>query len=521
MPIDHTALREWGRLAGERSTMLRRFEKYAGFTLPRLMVGDGYDPYSEELRHDWQSVGAQAVNFLVNKLVLTLFAPSRPFIRLEVPAEWKAKFLAENPDFQEKDLTEMLAAGERRVTGELDKMEGFRPKLYTLLAHLVTFGNVLTYLPEDKDEVMAVYSVKRWVLRRTGTGEVKCLIIREEMKFDELKPEVQQEVKAQADAKRYQPNSKVAYFRMITRNDKGGYELKQFVDGTRLGEDFDGAWESEKELPYRVLTWNREEENPYGTGHVEDYSGDFSTLSTLSEAEVVGAVLASEYRWLLDPNGQTRAEQLEDSKNGAVLAGREGDLALITSDKSGAVQAVSGVAQDRVRRIGQGFLLNTAVTRDAERVTAEEIRMQATELETGLGGAYSRIALELQGPIARWLLKRLKLSLSNTQLEVTVITGLDALSRSGDLDNLRAALQDVAGLQNLTAGPLAAELEFGPILSTIFTGHGLAAGTFVKSAQKKQAEQAAAQQAAAAQAATEAGTQAGAQAGATIATQGQ
>lgn len=501
--------------------MLRRFEKYAGFTLPRLMTGDGYNPYSDELRHDWQSVGAQAVNFLVNKLVLTLFAPSRPFIRLELNEDWKARFQAENPNFEDKDITEMLAAGERKVTSELDKMEGFRPRLYTLLAHLVTFGNVLAYLPDDKDETIAVYSVKRWVLRRTGTGAIKCLLIREEMKFDELKPNVQADVKAQTDARKYQPGTKVAYFRMITRNDKGGYEMAQYVDGTRLSSEFDGAWGSERELPYVVLTWNREEENPYGTGHVEDYAGDFSTLSSLSEAEVTGAILASEFRWLLDPNGQTRPDQLETSKNGDVLAGRDGDLTLITSDKSGAVQAVSAVAQDRIRRIGQGFLLNTAVTRDAERVTAEEIRMQATELETGLGGAYSRIALELQGPVARWLLKRLKLKLNDTQLEVTVITGLDALSRSGDLDNLRAALGDVAGLQNLAAGPVAAELELGNILSAIFTGHGLAAGTFVKSAQKKAQEQAAAQQAAAQQTALEAGTQAGAQAGAAIATQGQ
>ena len=59
------------------------------------------------------------------------------------------------------------------------------------------------------------------------------------------------------------------------------------------------------------------------------------------------------------------------------------------------------------RRLGAAFLLNTAVTRDAERVTAQEIRMQAQELESSLGGVYSRLANELQLPLAKRLLQEI------------------------------------------------------------------------------------------------------------------
>lgn len=520
MAADHTALREWGRMSTERAGFIRRLEKYAAFTLPRLMVGDGYNPYSDELRHDWQSVGAQAVNHVVNKLVLTLFAPSRPFVRLELPDEWKVAFLANNPEMEEVDLDEALAAGERKIVRTLDNVEGFRPRLYTLLAHTIVLGNTLLYLPEKRDETPQVISVKRWCLRRTGKGAVRTLIIREEMKFDELEPEVQEAVKKEGDARKYQPTSKVCLFKYIERNHKGGYELTQYVDTCRLPEAFSGAWPNEKALPYRVLTWNREEDSPYGTGLVEDYAGDFATLSSLSEAEVKGAILASEFRWLLNPNGVTRVEQLEDSNNGDVLAGSEGDLSLITSDKSGAVQAVSSVAQARIQRIGQGFLLGSAVTRDAERVTAEEIRMQATELETSFGGAYSRIANELQSPVADWLVHRAAIKLQGTTLEVSIITGLDALSRSGDLDNLRGALQDIAGLGTITP-EAKQELDLGAIYSTIFTGHGLPAGKYVKSEARKQQEAQAQQEQAANAAATEAGVKAGADAAAATATQGQ
>lgn len=52
------------------------------------------------------------------------------------------------------------------------------------------------------------------------------------------------------------------------------------------------------------------------------------------------------------------------------------------------------------------FLLNSAVQRQGERVTAEEIRYVAGELEDTLGGVYSILAQELQLPLAKRLLNQ-------------------------------------------------------------------------------------------------------------------
>jgi len=91
-------------------------------------------------------------------------------------------------------------------------------------------------------------------------------------------------------------------------------------------------------------------------------------------------------------------------------------------------------------------------------VTAEEIRLLAQELETALGGVFSRFAVELQLPLARRymsILKRLnKLpSLPKGVVSPEVTTGLPALGRFASLQRLDLLLQGIAEL----FGPAAVE----------------------------------------------------------------
>ena len=116
--MKNTALGEWAKLTGLRRGFINRCEKYAGFTLPRLCTEDNYKQDNDELSHDWQSVGAQAVNHIVNKLVLALFAPSRPFFRLEAKPDWKKKAVAQG--IPEADIDEALAKGEQEAIKELE-----------------------------------------------------------------------------------------------------------------------------------------------------------------------------------------------------------------------------------------------------------------------------------------------------------------------------------------------------------------------------------------------------------------
>lgn len=500
---------DWRKHDARRSGLKKRWERYASFTLPRLYTKESWNEESDELSWDWQSLGGQAVNHVVNKLMLALFAPSRPFMRLQATPKFLAKLPAE---VKPEDIESILSSAENEAVKKLDAIPNARSRLYLVLAYLVVLGNTMIRLPDSDNEAPEVFNLHRYIVRRTGLGKVKTIVIRDCLRFGELETEVQEAVKASSEGYRYQEDTKVELFRRVQLNDRGGYELDQALDDIPLPDEFSASWKDEDELPYRVLTWNLKDRNHYGTGLVEDYNADFAGLSTLSEATIKAAILSSEFRWLVNPGGQTKVEDLENSENGAALPGLKDDISLVLSNKGAEIQVIDGVAQEFIRRIGRGFLMNSAVTRSAERVTAEEIRLQAQELETSFGGTYTTVAGDLQRPLAKWLLRAIKLRVSNQDIETTIVTGLAALSRAGDLDNLRGAMGDV--MQTAQARQFLPHIKWDAVDASIFQGWGLSVGKYIKPPEQVQKEQQEAQQAQVNQQAAVAGAEAGAQQGA-------
>jgi hypothetical protein len=92
-------------------------------------------------------------------------------------------------------------------------------------------------------------------------------------------------------------------------------------------------------------------------------------------------------------------------------------------------------------RLSHAFLLNSNVVRDAERVTAEEIRMLSQELEAALGGLYSILSQEFQLPLVSSLMSRMNKAgrlpkLPKDIVKPTIVTGVEALGRGNDLNRL-------------------------------------------------------------------------------------
>lgn len=480
-----TASGRWSQMDGMRRGLMTRIEKYAGFTIAKLCTPDRYDQNTQELQHDFQAVGAQAVNHLSNKIMLALFAPSRPFFRLDVDRALMAELAALEID--QAKLTEMLAAGEKEAIAQLDRMS-LRPKLYEAIKHLIVTGNALLIL-EGKNA--RVVGLKNFCVRRSMSGAVLEILQRDRLMFDELEVEVQDTCRKWHGSGAME-DKEVTLYRWIKRLPNGDYEMTQWVDQNVLPDKFTGRYTAEA-LPYRVLTWDLSDEADYGTGLVEDYQGDFAGLSALSRAQIQGAILASEFRWLADPAGMTKPEDFEDSENGSVIPGREGDITIVQSGKSGDLQIVQAVGQEYIQRIGRGFLLGSAVTRDAERVTAEEIRMQAVELETSLGGAYSRLAVDFQIPMANWLMVIIGFELGG-KVKPSIVTGLDALSRSGDLEELKLWLADMAGLAQLPP-ELLQVLKIDRISSDLASARRIKVSDYMKSPEERAADQKAMQDA--------------------------
>lgn len=514
-----TASEEWDRLRGLRTALERRWEACAIHTHHRLFTHEFFNENYADLRHTWHSVGAQCLNNVTNKVMMVGFSPTRPFMKLEMPTKL---FEGDTRGMTPQQAGSKLAVAELESVKIMDKTRGMRATLYQSIMNLAGLGNHCLYLPPkaNKKENPRGFSVKDYVVRRTGNGDVKHLIIRKKLKFDELEQVVQDAVNAMPKAHQYEDDGDCCHYRSIERNERGGYDMKQFIDENELPSQFDASW-TEEAMPYRVLVWNLREDNDYGTGLVEDYLGDFTALAELSESKVKAALLASQYRWLFSPTGFTKVGDFKKSKNGDALSGNKDDVFLMESAKQGDLKIVHEIAQDYIQRLARGFLMPSMGTRQAERVTAQEIRMNAQELESSFGGTYSQLARDLQLPVARWLLDRVELpDFKGTFLEnlqPSIVTGLDGLSRGGDLDALNAAGEAIAMWEPMLKQT--PRLNDEVVYNMIMEGHGLSNKNVVRTNEEVDKIVAAQRQQAVAMQNQIAAGQAGADAGAQAAMQ--
>lgn len=478
--MKRSGAQEWTRLDGLASTVLRRAEDAAKYTLPGLFLEDGESTDRGDGERLWQSIGAQLVNHLSTRLMLALFAPSRPFIRLDPTDDANAAARAMN--IAEEELRQELSLAERKVVKALDKI-ALRPKLFELIKHLLVVGNVLS-IGDRANETLRVMSLRYWRVKRDVLGRVHTLVIKERILRDELPVDLQNiggstPVGADPGFVDYY----VVVRRDYTSSKQDQFSVEEWVNHAQVPDDamsYDKRY-SEDACPFRVHTWSLSDEADYGVSHVMEYEGDFAGVTQVSAAQVVAGVLASEFRWLVNPAAGARVEDFVDSANGAYLNGSKDAVALVNAagEVAQAMQAQAAMIKEYTNRLGRAFIFMSAVTRDAERVTAEEIRMLANELETGLGGGYSRLAVDVQRPLAMFLLAVNKIKIAGKDIELTVVTGLDALSRNGDLENLKGWLQDIMALQG--AGSEVTEpLDLAVIYKDLATPRGIDASKYLK-----------------------------------------
>ena len=462
MSAPQTASQLWTHLSTDHSRLYDRAVRYCQLTIPSLLLEDGADP-NDENPNDNQSFGAQCVNHIVNKMMLSMYAPSRPAFRMELGKATARKAAASKIDYQP-----VLAKAERDAVRVLDKV-AVRPKLYIGLRHLVVTGNVCAVFEEDDIRMM---SLKYYRVKRNVRGQVHTAVIREHIRADELEQEVRDAV----------PNSDeamVEYFTVIKRLPGDRYEITKWVGQTQLPAQFTSVVPAKK-LKYHFLCWSLTDEANYGRGLVEEYSKDWEAYAAVSTGTVEGSILANEARWLVNPAGVTKVDDVTASRNGSALPGVPADIQAIQLGSTQAVAQGLTVLQHWEQRLARAHLMQSAVTRNAERVTAEEIRLTAMELEAALGGVYSQLSVSFQKPVAEWLLAKSDFQLDGTDIELVIITGLDALSRNGDLENLARAFNI---LSQLAAAPqsLQARLKWNALTQYVGDGTGVDLRPFLMS----------------------------------------
>ena len=431
-----TAKARYEALSRHKTEVLRRARDAAALTIPHLMTRDGFNS-SSTLPNPYQSIGARGVRNLASKLLLTLFPPNSPFFKYSVDDFTIEKIEAEAGEIGRGEIEKALNRRERAVMKEVES-SFFRTAAFEAFRQLLVAGNVLVYIPEEG--MAQVFRLDRYVVKRDPMGVVLEIVLKQSFSPSSLPDNAKSALSSETKTAMVTGDDPtVELYTYVRRTKKGKYEVSQEVDGNVIPNAT--AVYTEDLLPWKCLRLTKIDGEDYGRGYVEEFIGDLISLEGLSQTLLEGTAVISKVITLVNPNGVTKASDVAQAENGAVISGNVEDVNMLQAEK----RADLSVAQQQVaaleQRMSFAFLLNTAIQRQGERVTAEEIRYMAQELEDGLGGMYSLLAHEFQLPMVKLYEQRMEKKnnippLPDDLASPAIVTGIDALGRGQDLKSL-------------------------------------------------------------------------------------
>jgi hypothetical protein len=473
--------KRYSQLEGERDTFLERGREAARLTIPTLLPDEGHSS-STIYSTPYQGIGARGVNNLASKLLLALLPPNSPFFRLTID-DFDLQEIAGDARGQ---VEEGLARIERAAMQEIEG-RAIRVPSFEALKLLIVTGNALVYMP--KKGGMKVYRPDRYCVKRDAMGNVLEIITKESV-APVMLPEDVQAMLPPSD----NPKKNLDLYTCVMR-EGSGWTTKQEVAGMEI-PSAKGKYKADQN-PFIPLRFIRIDGEDYGRGFIEEYIGDLRSLESLTRAIVQGSAASAKLLFLVRPNGTTKANQLAKAANGTFVTGDANDVSALQVQKAGDFRVALETMRMINDRLASAFLLNSSVQRSAERVTAEEVRFMAQELETALGGVYSILSQEFQMPMINLLLEILQREgkmpkMPKDTVKPTVVTGIEALGRGQDLNKLATFLQY---LQPLGAEVIANEMNLGDYIDRLAASLGIDTSGLIKSEEQKMQEQMAQQQA--------------------------
>ena len=475
-----TLKEEFGTLEGDRSGIQTRAEECAKLTLPSLLMPKGSTGESE-MSVPNQSLGARAVNNLASKLLVALLPPNSPFFKLMGDPEHVQELIAQDDGAKFLEFENALNNAETLIQNAIET-QAIRVPVFEALKHLITVGNSLLYKLPDKG--MKVFTFSQYVIERDFEGAALDLIIKETLNKATLDPKIAEKLEEVED------DEPIDVYTRVYRVGKDKWVTYQEIEDEMV-EGSEGTF-NEKTMPYIALRWSAIDGENYGRGLVEQYLGDFRKLDKLSKVIVDSAGIMAKVVFGIRNGSALTPVGIGAVDNGGFVNGDlEKEITTLKVDKSFDMKVPMEMMQVLERRLSQAFLLNSSVARDSERTTATEIRYMASELEDALGGVYSVLAQELQMPIIRMIISKMKLELPEGAVEPSIVTGLEALSREKDLQKLQVF---TGMIQSLSPELVAQYLNFEVYISKIATSLGLETTGLVKTqAEREQEAQAAAE----------------------------
>lgn len=447
-PKTHTLADEYESMKRDRQPFLEKAKQAAKYTIPSLITDDTQKYNNvKDIPTPNQSVGADGVNNLSSKVVLTMLPPNQTFFKFSMDdliIKEQAQITGMSPEQYQTELNKGLSKVEKMLLDYQEQL-GDRVCAGEAMKHLYVAGNV--FLIHDQKEGLKYYPLNRYCIKRDYCGNVIKAITEEKISLYSLPKEIQDLVMMKILEKKVKEKQVKAEETELTlytvfRRKQKYWEVYQECESIEL-PDSRGKYPIEV-CPFIALRYVRIDGESYGRGLIEEYIGDLSYLDTLSLAIKQASLAGSKLVMLVNPNGLTKIKHLAEAKNGGFALGRVEDVQPLQANKYYDLQVAQAEADKIEKRLNRIFVMKAAIQREAERVTAEEIRQMAQDLEEALGNHYSIMCRDFQKAYVKITFFHLKKSkktslpdlIRDKNVKLTVTTGLESLGRGSDLNKL-------------------------------------------------------------------------------------
>ena len=427
------------------------------------------------------SHGARLVDNLVSQLLLILFPPGIPFVRLDLEALDLKDFARtqELPDGRNlyDALRETFVGLEVSMATRFDT-SGLREKVYLILQQLVVAGDSCYIVPEDSPLDIDIVPFEDWVCVRSPSGELLEVITRRYI------PDVETE-----DGPSEGDNGYSTVFTRHYQRQPRRWVTEEFLENSvepvhsyeTKGLMPDGVY-----IPY----WSLASGEDYGRSIVDENLGDLRTYESGTKIVKESASALAKVIFTTRPNGTIRPHRLAEAENCEIIEGDPSDVGVVQAQKLHDMSGFISFLNNLKMELDIVFMMPTALRRHAERVTAEEIREIASQFERTRGATYGLLSRHIQGPLATILLEDVYKdvdavgTMSVSDLVPIVNTGLQGLGRTLELEGYLMLLNDLR-----TYKPEALGLIKDTHLVHKLAGlRGVQAGTLLKTLEELQAE---------------------------------
>jgi len=369
------------------------------------------------------------------------------------------------------------------------KLTAYRPIAIMACKHLIVTGNALLRRMPTGERVL--YPVNRYGVRRDILGKEIEVILADKKMFSTFDQKTQDSILAVHGATKPED-----IIELLTHYKKDGkrWAIKQEAEGVQVGETLH---QNAKDYDLLILDWTLHPGEHYGRGLVEEHASTFHNIDVTNEAIVDLMAIIADIKFFVRPGSPLSHDlaALNAAPRGTYWPGNADDISIPEMRARGDLSTMIEVVSRWENELSQAFLKSTV--RDAERVTAQEIRMVANELESAFGGLYSQLAMDWQQKEADFAISQVDLAKEigalGEMFEVVVTTGLESLSREGQIDNLRLAIGD---LQMMEAVPEDLRGSINPLrfAKFVFTNRSVDLKAFLNTPEEMQANQEAAMQ---------------------------